>query len=510
MANTQHADTARPTRSDWVGLWVLALALAMIVLDGTIVGVSLPVIISDLDLSLTDAQWVNSLYSVVFAGLLLTFGRLGDRFGRRKLMILGVFIFMVGSILAALSGSGGLLIASRAVQGVGGALVLPSTLSTVNATFRGRDRAAAFGIWGAVMSGAAALGPLLGGFLTRVADWPWIFWVNIPLGVAVITAALFFVHETRSEVHGTGFDVLGLILSALGCGALVFGLIEGTSLGWWKPQAELDLGPWTWSAHAAISPVPVAIGFGIVLIALLVWREGRRAGSNLSAMLDTSLFRIHTFSWGNVTAGLVAVGEFSLVFILPLHLTTSLGLDVLGAGLVLAAMAGGAFIAGASARHLAGRFGAPNVVVLGLALELIGLLGTALMVSLSASAWLVAFVLLPYGLGLGLASAQLTSTILADVPVDQSGSGSAVQSTVRQVGSALGSAVGGSALAIALGSSDFRSVDPSTFASAASTAVWVAAVVLGLGLGASLMVRRAANLRATASDGSARPPLQSS
>jgi len=493
MTDTQQADTARPTRSDWIGLWVLALALAMIVLDGTIVGVSLPVIISDLDLSLTEAQWVNSLYSVVFAGLLLTFGRLGDRFGRRKLMILGVFIFMVGSILAALSGAGGLLIASRAVQGVGGALVLPSTLSTVNATFRGKDRAAAFGIWGAVMSGAAALGPLLGGFLTKVADWPWIFWVNIPLGIAVITAALFFVHETRGEVHGTGFDVLGPILSALGFGALVFGLIEGTSLGWWQPAAELGIGPWTWSTEASISPVPVAIALGIVIIALFVWRESRRAGSNLSAMLDTSLFRIHTFSWGNVTAGLVAVGEFSLVFILPLHLTTSLGLDVLGAGFVLAAMAGGAFIAGASARHLAARFGSPNVVVLGLALEFIGLVGTALMVSMSASAWLVAFVLLPYGLGLGLASAQLTSTVLADVPVDQSGSGSAVQSTVRQVGSALGSAVGGTALAIALGSSNFRNADPSTFASAAGTAVWAAAVLLALGLGASLMVRRAAN-----------------
>ncbi len=178
MTDIKEAQTDRPTRSDWIGLWVLALALAMIVLDGTIVGVSLPVIISDLDLSLTEAQWVNSLYSVVFAGLLLTFGRLGDRFGRRRLMILGVAIFMLGSIMAALSGAGGLLIASRAVQGVGGALVLPSTLSTVNATFRGKDRAAAFGVWGAVMSGAAAIGPLLGGFLTKVAAWPWIFWVN--------------------------------------------------------------------------------------------------------------------------------------------------------------------------------------------------------------------------------------------------------------------------------------------------------------------------------------------
>ena len=492
MTHSTQEQTGRPTRSDWIGLWVLALALAMIVLDGTIVGVSLPVIIADLDLTLTEAQWVNSLYSVVFAALLLTFGRLGDRFGRRRLMIAGIVIFMLGSIMAAVSGAGGLLIASRAVQGVGGALVLPSTLSTVNATFRGRDRAAAFGVWGAVMSGAAAIGPLLGGFLTKVADWPWIFWVNIPLGAAVIIAATRFVPETKNDHEDVGFDVLGPILSALGFGALVFGLIEGTSLGWWHFTSKFSIGSLTWPADAAISPVPIAIVLGVLIITLFVWREARRAASKLSALLDTSLFRIRTFSWGNLTAGLVAVGEFALVFILPLHLTTSLGLDVLGAGLVLAAMAGGAFVAGALARHLAAQFGSPNVVVLGLALELIGLVGTALMVSMSQPAWLVAVVLLPYGLGLGLASAQLTSVVLNDVPVSQSGSGSAVQSTVRQVGSAVGSAVGGTALAIALGSSNFRQADPAVFADAAGAAVWAAAAILGIGLISSLMVRRAA------------------
>ncbi len=493
MTDTQRTSVTSPTRSDWIGLWVLALALAMIVLDGTIVGVALPVIIRDLDLSLTEAQWINSLYSVVFAALLLTFGRLGDRFGRRRLMIGGVAIFMFGSILAALASTGDLLIASRAVQGVGGALILPSTLSTVNATFRGKDRAAAFGIWGAVMSGAAAVGPLLGGWLTQVANWPWIFWVNIPLGTGVIIAAVFFVQETLGTDEGNGWDVLGPILSALGFGALVFGLIEGSSLGWWAPKGPFGIGSFTWPATAAISPVPIAIAVGAALITIFVLRGARRTASHRSAMLDTTLFRIPTFAWGNLTAGLVAVGEFSLVFILPLHLVNSLGLGVLGAGLVLAAMAGGAFIAGASARHLSARFGSPSVVVLGLGLELVGIVGTALVVGLSLSPWLVALVLLPYGVGLGLASAQLTSTVLRDVPVSQSGSGSAVQSTVRQVGSALGSAVGGTALAVALGSSDFRRVNPDAFASASGSAVWAAAAVLALGLASALMVRRAAN-----------------
>ncbi|MDO5735058.1 MAG: MFS transporter [Propionibacteriaceae bacterium] len=493
MSEMRQAEASRPTRSDWIGLWVLALALAMVVLDGTIVGVALPVIIGDLDLSLTEAQWINSLYSVVFAALLLTFGRLGDRFGRRRLMIGGVAIFMLGSILAAMATSGDLLIASRAVQGVGGALILPSTLSTVNATFRGKDRAAAFGVWGAVMSGAAAIGPLLGGWLTQVADWPWIFWVNIPLGIGVIFAATFYVRETLGTDEGSGWDLVGPVLSALGFGALVFGLIEGSSLGWFSPKAPFAIGSLTWPVDAAISPVPIALALGAILITVFVLREASRTQRHASAMLDTTLFRIPTFAWGNVTAGLVAVGEFSLVFILPLHLVNSLGLDVLGAGFVLAAMAGGAFIAGASARHLSARFGSPNVVVLGLGLELVGIVGTAVVVGMSLSPWLVALVLLPYGVGLGLASAQLTSTVLRDVPVSQSGSGSAVQSTVRQVGSALGSAVGGTALAVALGSSNFRDVDATQFASAAGAAVWAAAVVLALGLGSALLVRRAAN-----------------
>ncbi|WP_197511739.1 MFS transporter [Tessaracoccus coleopterorum] len=171
MSDLRHADAeATPAMAQtlsgsrrWVALGILAVSLGIVVLDGTIVGVSLPVIIRDLQMSLTNAEWVNSLYSVVFAALLLTAGRLGDRFGRRTTLIVGIAIFAFGSVLAAMSGGAAALIGARAVQGVGGALILPSTLSTVNATFRGKDRAVAFGVWGAVMSGAAALGPLLGG-----------------------------------------------------------------------------------------------------------------------------------------------------------------------------------------------------------------------------------------------------------------------------------------------------------------------------------------------------------
>lgn len=197
-------ESAAPTRRDWLGLATLAAGLGMIVLDGTIVAVALPAVIADLDLDLTDAQWVNSSYAVVLAGSLLAAGRLADRWGRRAMFLAGLVVFIAGSLLAATAGSAGALIGARVVQALGAAGILPSTLSTVNATFRGRYRAAAFGVWGAVISGAAAVGPLAGGALTSYASWRWIFLVNAPVCAAVLLAALVTVRPTRGAAAGRG------------------------------------------------------------------------------------------------------------------------------------------------------------------------------------------------------------------------------------------------------------------------------------------------------------------
>ena len=440
----------KPTKKDWLALAVLAVGLGLIVLDGTIVGVALPIIIEDLGMDLTDAQWVNSLYAVILAALLLSTGSLADRWGRKRVFLLGIVIFVAGSLLAAGAGSAGALIGSRAVQAIGAALIMPSTLSTVNATFRGTYRAAAFGVWGAVISGAAALGPLAGGALTQWASWNWIFLVNLPIGVLVIIATLLVVPETRGKPGGRGVDVDGALLSAIGFGALVFAIIEGPDLGWWTPQAELHLFGWTWGTSMAVSPVPVAFLIAAIALTLFVFWERHRKRVARAALLDLSLFRLPTFSWGNVTAATVAAGEFALVFVLPLYLVNALGLDVMGAGLVFAAMAVGAFMSGAAARHVAARFGSPGTVLIGLVLELSGVLVLALVLRDNTPAWLVALPLVAYGLGLGLASAQLTGTVLRDVPVEISGQGSATQSTVRQLGSALGTAISGASLSIAM------------------------------------------------------------
>lgn len=439
-----------PTRREWLGLAVLSIGLGLIVLDGTIVGVALPAIIGDLQLDLTEAQWVNSLYAVLLAALLLSTGNLADRWGRKRLFLAGLVVFVAGSILAAAASTAGMLIGARAVQAVGAAFIMPSTLSTVNAVFRGKYRAAAFGVWGAVISGAAAVGPLAGGALTQWTSWHWIFLVNLPLGAIVFIAALFTVPETRGEMKRPGVDVDGALLSAIGFGALVFAVIEGPGLGWWTPKNDLTIFGWVWPKEAVVSAVPVAFAVAAVALVLFVVWERHREKVQRAALLNLNLFSLSTFSWGNLTAAMVAVGEFAIIFVLPLYLINALGLDVMGAGLVLAAMAIGAFLSGAAARHLAAKFGAPGTVLIGLGLEVAGALALALILRSATPGWIIAIPLTVYGLGLGLASAQLTGTVLRDIPVDVSGQGSATQSTVRQIGSALGTAFAGATLSVSL------------------------------------------------------------
>lgn len=445
-----HAELeARPTGKQWGALAVLASGLGLIVLDGSIVGVSLPTMIPDLGMTLVDAEWVNSLYAVIVAALLLATGSMSDRIGRRTMFLVGVTVFIAGSALAGAATGPGWLLSARAVQAVGGAAIMPSTLSTVNALFRGPWRAAAFGIWGAVISGAAAIGPLAGGALTEWFSWRWIFYVNLPIGLVLLAAAVWLVPETKEETQ-KGYDLLGFSLSAVGFGLLVFAVIEGPQVGWWRPTGDLVLGSFVWSEDASISAVPVAFAVSAVaLVGFFAW-ERHRTHAGEGALLSTNLFKLKTFTWGNLTAATVAVGEFSLLFVLPLFLINVLGLQTIMAGVVLAGMAAGAFVAGATARHVAGAIGPAGTVMLGLGLEIVGVLALAGFASTTVSTWLLVLPLVVYGLGLGLASAQLTSVVLSEVPVSLSGQGAAAQSTIRQVGSALGTAFAGTALSIYL------------------------------------------------------------
>lgn len=213
------------SRRRWAGLFFIALGVAMIIVDATIVNVAVPQIIKDLGITSSDAQWVQEVYTLVFAALLLVWGRLADRYGRRLLFVTGAAAFAAASVLAAFSQSGPELIGSRVLQGIAGAMMLPTSLSLLNAGFRGRDRAIAFAVWGSTIGGTAALGPLLGGWLTTSYSWRWAFGINVPIGLAVVAGTLLLVPESKEATAARGNDLAGALLSVLGFGGIIFGLI---------------------------------------------------------------------------------------------------------------------------------------------------------------------------------------------------------------------------------------------------------------------------------------------
>ena len=444
LPDVESATPPDPRR--WIALAVVAAGVAMIIIDATIVNVALPTIIRDLDLGLSGAEWVNSIYSLVFAALLIATGRFADMRGRRLVYIAGLAIFGASSILAGMAGSGDLLILARLLQGIGGALVLPSTLSIVNATFQGKERAVAFGVWGGTIGGMAALGPIAGGWVTTTFGWRWIFLINIPLALLLIVLALRFVRESRDpDARPTG-DLLGAITIALGLAALVFGLIEGRTYGWWTPQATFAPGGLEWPT-SAVSPIPFAFAISAICVVAFLLGNRARVRAGRPVFVDLGLFRGRSFGFGNLTALLVSLGEFGLLFAIPLYLQNVLGLSATESGLVLASLAVGAFVSAGGAAPLSRRLGGRGIVQLGMALEAIGLAAFAILVDPGIPAWHLIPALFVYGLGVGFATAQLTGVILADVPVAASGQASGIQSTSRQIGSALGVAILGTILA---------------------------------------------------------------
>lgn len=442
MTNTTAAQP-KTVKHKWWALAILALSVSLVVIDGTIVNVSIPVIMKDLKLSFTDAEWIITLYSLIFSSLLITMGRIADNFGRKKMLIIGIAIFLVGSIMASFSKDITFMLAARSIQGLGGATVLPTTLSAVNSLFFGKDRIVAFAVWGSVISGMAAIGPLLGGYFTTYMTWHWIFWINLPIGLFIILASLKYLPETYGEKMTSGFDFFGFILSTIGLILLVFGIIEGRNYGWWHVKGD----------HPTLfnlSIIPTLLVVGALFFALfLVW-EAHLIKNKKSHLLDLSLFKFKSFSLGNTIAGIVAIGESGLLFLLPLFLQNILTLSPIKSGAILAMMGLGAFLAGGMASFIVEKTSASFVVSLGLFLETLGFFGFFKTVDPNNGLTWIIIWLVVYGIGLGFASAQLTSIVLKDVPPAQSGQGSSIQSTVRQIGSALGIAIIGTIFGLQL------------------------------------------------------------
>ena len=436
----------------WIGLACLALGLAMIIVDTSIVNVAVPRIITDLKITPSTAEWVNSSYALVFAAALITLSRIGDIIGQRTLYLVGTTVFASASVLAAIAPSGELLIAARLLQGLGGAAMAPSTQSIVNATFRGKDRAIAFAIYGSVIGGMAALGPVIGGWLTTNASWRWAFGVNLPIAIVAIVGTLLTVAETRTEQKSKGFDIGGVVLITLGLAGIVFGLIEGYTYGWWAPSASFSSdAAWAWWPIATVSVVPVALALGAFSLVLFALYERSRLRAKKTVLIDFTLFDIPTFRYGNIAGSIVSLGEFGVLFAIPLFLAAVQQYSAFETGLCFVPLALGSFIAAPMAPSLTKKWGARRVVTLGMFLEAVGIGAIALLISPTTSGLQLLVPFLIYGIGVGFATAQLANVTLAEVDIPRAGIASGTNSTTRQIGSALGIAIIGTTLFTLIG-----------------------------------------------------------
>ncbi|HAN72663.1 MAG TPA: MFS transporter [Actinobacteria bacterium] len=408
----------------WAALAVLSGALALISLDNTIVNVALPSLQEDLDATTAQLQWVVDAYSVLFAGTLLLAGALGDRFGRRRVLLVGLVVFGSGSLAAGMVSDASALTLCRAVMGVGGAFIMPSTLSILVQVFRDpRERAQAIGIWAAVAGVGVALGPIIGGLLLERFSWQAIFLVNPPLIVVVLVAAILFVPESR-DPDRPRLDMRGAALSSLGLIALVVTIIE-------LPESGLDA--------RTLTTGGVAVG----ALALFVWWE-RRAPRPL---LPMELFRQRTFVVAVVTVGLVYFALMGAMFLLPQFLQLVQSMSPLESGVAMLPGAGGLLVASLVSPAVAYRLGTRATVVTGLVLVLMGMALSSLY-RVDTAYPFIALTLGLIGVGMGLALPQATNAVLASVPRERSGMGSAVNDAVGELGGSFGVAILGALMSV--------------------------------------------------------------
>ncbi len=420
----------------WRILGVLVLALLVTSIDHTIINVAMPRLVDALGASSAQLQWIVASYTIVFAGLLLTAGSLGDRLGRRHALLAGMATFLTGSVVAATAGSAPALIAGRGVMGLGGALIMPTTLSIlVNVFGDPRERAKAIAAWTAASGAGIALGPILGGTLMRSFSWSSVFWINVPLLAAAILGALHLVPDSR-DPHATRIDPVGAVLSIAAIGSLVYAIIQAPGRGW--------------TSTASLTTFAIGSALG----ALFVGWELRRD----DPMLDIGLFRSRGFSAGSIVLTLLFFAMAGTVFLQAQYLQFILGYTPLAAGFALVPAALGMLLGTGGGAHLAANHGGRLTVAAG---TLIAAAGVAVQAALAdgGSYWPTGVGLFLFGLGAGSAMPVATEVIMATVPPARAGVGSAVNDTVRELGGALGVAIIGSVAATSYATSMHRELD---------------------------------------------------
>ena len=415
----------------WRILAVVATAFFMTILDVSIVNVALPSIARDLDFSQENLQWVITAYAITFGGFLLLGGRAADLLGRRRVFIVGVALFTLASLVCGLAQSDGMLIASRAVQGLGGAIISPAALSIVMTSFEeGPERNKALGVWGALGGSGAAVGVLLGGILTDYLSWRWIFFVNVPVGILVLLLTPRIVPESRRDDTGRTYDALGAVLVSAGLALLVYSISQAPNVGWGSART-----------------IVLLILSGALLVGFLV--NERRSPDPL---MPFHIFRVRTVAGANAVGFLLGAVIFANFFLLTLYVQDVLGYSPVKTGLTFLATAGTAVVAAGIAQALTTKFGAKPIIIIGLALL------TAAMVWYSqipvhghyASDLLPGYLLV--GVGIAFAFVPVSIAALAGVAEREAGLASGLINTSQQIGGAIGTAVASTVFATHLDS----------------------------------------------------------
>jgi EmrB/QacA subfamily drug resistance transporter len=412
--------TKSPPASRWLVLLIACLAQFMVVLDATIVNVALPSIQRGLHFSSSSLPWVVNGYTLVFGGFLLLGGRAADLIGRKRLFVAGIVLFSLASLLNGLAGSPATLIAGRALQGLGGALVSPAALSIITTTFtETEDRTKALGVWSAVAAGGGAVGLLLGGVLTDLASWPWIFIVNVPVGALTLAAALRFVPESRAEMAHRTFDLAGAVTVTGGLVVLVYAIVKSQSYGW---GSATTLG---------------LIAAGLALLAAFVAIERR----SVAPLMRLNIFRVRTLAAADVVLLLVASGMFGMFFFASLYVQEILGYSPLRAGLAFLPVTAGIVVGAGIAQQLIRRLGVRNVAIGGISIATAGMVVlTQLPVHGSYVGNLLSG-LLPMSIGMGLTFVPITLLGTGGVSGNDAGLASGLFNTAQQVGGSLGLAI---------------------------------------------------------------------
>ena len=413
-----------PEKRKWFTLGAVSFGLFMIMLDNTVVNVALPAIARDLHIGLSELEWVVTGYALTFAALMLSGGKLADAYGRRRLFVLGIIIFTAASLACGLATDGSTLIAARIVQGVGAALMNPATLSIISATFPPRQRGMAIGIWAGISALALAIGPLVGGLITEQASWNWIFFINVPIGIAAIVASYLFIEDSKDTRADQGLDLPGLFTSGVGLFALEYALIEANTYGWTSGR------------------IVACFVVAAVALASFVWIEvtGR------TPMLDVSLFRNTTYVGANLVMLLVALAMFGVFFFVSLYMQNVLGYSAVQAGAAFLPMTMLIVLVAPVTGRLSDKYGSRWFITVGLTLLAVQLLYFSQLGS-SATYWELLPAFLIGGVGMGLTMTPATAAAMRAVPADRSGVGSAVLNSARQIGGSLGIAIIGAIVA---------------------------------------------------------------